>query len=101
MTIPIPDLQSAELPERTESFWKLAGPGAIMIGLALGSGEMILWPWITAKFGTEMMWAAALGVFLQLFINIEVGRWAVATGESAFTGFARLSKIWVFNVPNC
>ncbi len=96
MTIPIPDLQSAELPERTESFWKLAGPGAIMIGLALGSGEMILWPWITAKFGTEMMWAAALGVFLQLFINIEVGRWAVATGESAFTGFARLSKIWVF-----
>lgn len=96
MPIPIPDLQVADLPERTESFWKLTGPGAIMIGLALGSGEMILWPWITAKFGTEMMWAAALGVFLQLFINIEVGRWAVATGESAFTGFSRLSKFWVY-----
>ncbi|HIG39311.1 MAG: Nramp family divalent metal transporter [bacterium] len=96
MTVPIPDLQSADLPDRTESFWKLTGPGAIMIGLALGSGELILWPWITAKFGTEMMWAAALGVFLQLFINIEVGRWAVATGESAFTGFARMSKFWVY-----
>jgi hypothetical protein len=67
-----------------------------MIGLAIGSGEMVLWPWITAKFGTEMMWAAALGVFLQLFINIEVGRWAVATGESPFTGFARASRLWVF-----
>ncbi len=96
MPIPIPDLKPADLPDRTESFWNLAGPGAIMIGLALGSGEMILWPWITAKFGTEMMWAAALGVFLQLFINIEIGRWAVATGESAFTGFARLSKFWVY-----
>ena len=96
MTIPIPPLRKADLPERDRSFWQLAGPGAIMIGLAIGSGEMVLWPWITAKFGTEMMWAAALGVFLQMWINIEVGRWAVATGESAFTGFARMSKFWVF-----
>ena len=96
MPIPIPALQTADMPERKESFWKLAGPGAVMVGLALGSGEMILWPWITAKFGTEMMWAAALGVFVQLFVNIEVGRWAVATGESAFTGFARITKFWVY-----
>ena len=94
--IPIPDLREADLPDREESFWRLTGPGAVMIGLAIGSGELVLWPWITAKFGTEMMWAAALGVFLQLWINIEVGRWAVATGESAFTGFARISKFWVF-----
>ena len=96
MMIPIPDLREGDLPEREESFRQLTGPGAVMMGLAIGSGEMVLWPWITAKFGTEMMWAAALGVFLQLWINIEVGRWAVATGESAFTGFARISKFWVF-----
>jgi len=96
LTIAIPPLQSADLPDREIGFWKLTGPGAIMIGLAIGSGEMVLWPWITAKFGTEMMWAAALGVFLQLFINMEVGRWAVATGESPFTGFARASRLWVF-----
>ncbi len=90
MTLPIPDLRDADLPERERSFWQLTGPGAVMIGLAIGSGEMVLWPWITAKFGTEMMWPAALGVFLQLWINIEVGRWTVATGESAFTGFARI-----------
>ena len=94
--IRIPGLRKADLPDRDRTFWQLTGPGAVMIGLAIGSGEMVLWPWITAKFGTEMMWAAALGVFLQLWINIEVGRWAVATGESAFTGFARISKFWVF-----
>lgn len=67
-----------------------------MIGLAVGSGELILWPWITAKFGPSMMWAAALGVFVQLWIQIEVGRWAVSTGESAFTGFARMTQVWVW-----
>ena len=95
-TLEIPELRSADLPERETSFWKMTGPGAVMIGMAIGSGELILWPWITAKFGTEMMWAAALGVFLQLWINIEIGRWAVATGESPLTGFARLSKWWVY-----
>lgn len=37
-----------------------------------------------------MIWAAVVGVFLQLWVNIEIGRWTVATGESAYTGFARL-----------
>ena len=96
MPLSIPALASADLPERKTSLWKLVGPGAVMVGLAIGSGEMVLWPWITAKFGAEMVWAAVLGVFLQLWINLEVGRWAIATGESAFTGFARLAKFWVF-----
>ena len=95
-TLEIPAMRTADMPERKTSFWRMTGPGAVMIGMAIGSGELILWPWITAKFGTEMMWAAALGVFLQLWINIEVGRWAVATGESAFTGFSRLSRLWVY-----
>lgn len=96
MSLPIEPLRTADLPVREKSFWKMTGPGAIMVGLAIGSGELILWPWITAKFGTEMMWAAALGVFIQLWVNIEIGRWAIATGESGFTGFARVSKIWVY-----
>ena len=96
MPIPIPALRDADLPERKKSLWRMMGPGAVMIGLAVGSGELILWPWITAKFGPSMMWAAALGVFVQLWIQIEIGRWAIATGESAFTGFARMTKLWVY-----
>ena len=96
MTLPIAPMREADMPPRKTSLWRLTGPGAVMIGLASGSGELILWPWITAKFGTSMIWAAALGVFVQLWINIEIGRWAVATGESAFTGFARLSRFFVY-----
>jgi len=57
---------------------------------------MILWPWITAKFGAGMVWAAALGVFIQLWVNLEIGRWAVATGESVLIGFARFSRISIY-----
>ena len=37
-----------------------------------------------------MIWAAALGVFLQLWINFEVGRWTIATGETVYTGYSRI-----------
>ncbi len=96
MPVPIPPLREENLPERKLSFWQLAGPGAIMIGLAVGAGELAVWPWVTAKFGTVMLWAAALGVFLQLWINIEIGRWAVVTGEHPFTSYARMSMTVIY-----
>ena len=83
----IAPLKTADLPPRTRSFWQLAGPGAVLVGLSIGAGELVMWPWITAKFGAGMAWAAALGVFLQLWINLEIGRWAIVTGEAPYTGF--------------
>ncbi len=96
MPVPIPPLSEENLPERKLSFWQLAGPGAVMIGLAIGAGELAVWPWVTAKFGPVMLWAAAVGVFLQLWINIEIGRWAVATGEHPYTSYARISMGFIF-----
>jgi hypothetical protein len=86
----IPPLQPGDLPDRRLAFWRLTGPGAVLVGLSIGAGEIVIWPLITAEYGASMAWAAALGVFLQLWVNIEIGRWTVATGESSFTGFARL-----------
>jgi Mn2+/Fe2+ NRAMP family transporter len=93
-------LKEAELPGPDKSLFKMIGPGVVMAGLAIGSGELILWPWITSIVGAQLLWAAAIGIFLQLWINIEVGRWAIVTGESPFTGMIRVVKtilyLWVF-----
>ncbi|HXV86932.1 MAG TPA: Nramp family divalent metal transporter [Gemmatimonadales bacterium] len=86
----IAPLQSGDLPARSQPFWKLTGPGAVLLGLSIGAGEIVIWPRIAAEFGATMVWAAVLGVFLQLWVNFEVGRWAIATGESAYTGFTRM-----------
>jgi len=88
----IPALEPADLPAKQSSFWRQLGPGAVLVGLAIGSGELILWPRLTAQFGPGMTWAAMLGVFLQLWVNIEIGRYTIATGESVYTGFGRISR---------
>lgn len=57
----IAPFQQADLPEKTGTFWQLAGPGAILVGLSIGSGELIMWPRIAAKYGPNMLWAAGIG----------------------------------------
>ncbi len=88
--IPLEPLKPADLPARTQPLWKITGPGAVLVGLAIGAGEIIIWPRLTAEFGAGMAWAAVLGVFLQVWINLEIGRWTVATGETIYSGYARV-----------
>jgi hypothetical protein len=72
----------------------IVGPSAIMLGAALGSGETMFWPSIIAQEGWALYWAFWVGVVTQFFINTELQRWAMATGESIFRGFDRLSRFW-------
>ena len=96
MLIPIQPLKEADLPARDKPMLKIIGPGVVIAGLAIGSGELIMWPWITSVVGAQLLWAAAIGIFLQLWVNIEIGRWSIVTGESPFTGMARVVKLTVY-----
>ena len=88
--VPIKDLPEP-LPLR-----KVLGPGVILLATALGSGEYVLWPFIASHIGLTIMWAAIVAIAIQFFINMEVERWTLATGETAITGFTRLWKPWWF-----
>ena len=68
---------------------KILGPSFILLGLGLGSGEIILWPYLTSNFGMGIIWGAVLGITLQFFINMEIERYSLVKGESIFVGFAR------------
>jgi len=81
-------LEKNDLPH-PPAFKKLLGPSFIVLGLGLGSGEIILWPYLTSNYGLGMVWAIAIGVIMQFFINMEVERYALIYGESMFVGFAR------------
>ncbi|HVX60925.1 MAG TPA: Nramp family divalent metal transporter [Pirellulales bacterium] len=87
---PLAEFKTADLPKPPSSFWKLAGPGAVLVGLSIGAGEIIVWPRTVAQYGAGMVWAAMLGVFLQMWVNFEIGRWTIATGETVYTGFTRV-----------
>ena len=72
----------------------LLGPSIILVGLSIGSGEFVLWPRLTAQFGFAVFWAAWIGVTIQFFLNMEIERYTLATGESAVVGFLRLSRVF-------
>ncbi len=84
---------SKNLP-KPPSLWQTLGPSFILLGLALGSGELILWPYLSASWGMGLMWGGLLGISLQFVLNTETMRYSLARGESVFVGFRKLSGIW-------
>ncbi len=80
-----------EPPRATRRNWaSLIGPGIVMIGIQIGGGEWLFGPEITARYGGGLMWIATVAILVQVFYNLEVGRYALATGEPIMTGFMRL-----------
>jgi len=90
-------MNSKNLP-RPPKLIKMLGPSFILLGLGLGSGEIILWPHLTSKYGMGIIWGALLGITFQFFINMEIERYTLITGESVFVGlkkiFGNFSPIW-------
>ena len=66
----------------------------LLLAGAIGSGEYVLWPYITSQVGLALVWLTLLGVLTQYFLNMEIERYTLATGETAVTGFTRLWKPW-------
>ncbi len=71
---------------------KLLGPSFIILALGLGSGEVILWPYLASNYGLGIAWGALLGITFQFFINMEIERYALLKGESVFVGIAKLFR---------
>lgn len=82
------------MPEPPRNYWRLVGPGIVAGGVGLSSGEFILWPYIASQVGLVLVWGALVGVVTQFFLNMEVERYTLATGETAVSGFNRLWRHW-------
>ncbi|MHA6617946.1 Nramp family divalent metal transporter [Pseudonocardia sp. DLS-67] len=89
----LPPVDFRDLPEPVR-LRKVTGASVIILATAIGSGEIILWPYITTQVGFTFMWAAIVGFAIQFFLNMEIERYTLATGETAITGFSRFWKPW-------
>ncbi len=86
-------IEYADLPEPLP-MKRVLGPSVLLLAGAIGSGEYVLWPYITSQVGLTLVWLTLLGVLTQYFLNMEIERYTLATGETAVTGFTRLWKPW-------
>jgi hypothetical protein len=81
----------------------VVGPGVIVLGLSIGSGEFLLGPAVFVRYGLTLLWVTVASVFLQTIFNTELMRYTVATGEPVFTGFMRTKPsstfwAWVYSI---
>jgi hypothetical protein len=76
------------------------GPGLLWAALAQGSGELIWWPYLTAKYGTGFLGFLLPASLIQWWYNHEIIRYELMTGENAMTAFIRIGKwyAWIVTV---
>jgi hypothetical protein len=67
----------------------VVGPGVIILGASIGSGEFLLGPAVFVRYGLTLLWVTGVAVWFQTVFNTELMRYTVATGEPVFTGFMR------------
>lgn len=86
----MPRWDAGELPPAPVFRWTnlamLIGPGLVMGAAAIGGGEWLLGPMITARFGGALLWLATLSILGQVIYNVEISRYALYCGEPIFTG---------------
>jgi hypothetical protein len=81
--------------------WRVAlGPGIVWMALAQGSGELIWWPYVVAKYGLAFVALLVPACLLQYPVTVAIGRYTLLTGETIFQGFFRLNRtlgivLWV------
>ena len=81
----LPAVEYRDLPE-PRGLRTYMGASVILLATALGSGELIQWPYITSQVGIALVWLSVLGKTVQYFRNMEIERYTLVTGETAVTG---------------
>jgi len=77
----------------------MIGPGLVMGAAAVGGGEWLFGPAVTAKYGASLLWVGTVSIMFQVLYNIEISRYTLYTGEPIFTGKFRTMPgpmFWVF-----
>jgi hypothetical protein len=116
----LPPWTMGDLPKPPGRGWRrwlsVIGPGVLLAGASIGSGEWLFGPAVTAQYGGTLLWLATLSIAGQVFCNLEMIRYTLYCGEPIVVGFFRswpgpmlwtfcyaileLSHIWPFNVAN-
>ncbi|MCG6924797.1 MAG: Nramp family divalent metal transporter [Acidobacteria bacterium] len=66
------------------------GPGLIISANIVGSGELIVTTQLGAKAGFALLWFIIFSCLIKVFVQIELGRYAVSEGVTTLVALDRL-----------
>ncbi len=67
-------------PTHWRGVLRFIGPGLILTASIVGSGELIVTPKLGGEIGFRLLWLILLGCVIKVFVQVELGRFAVSKG---------------------
>jgi hypothetical protein len=84
---------TGDLPPPPLSGWRhwmaLIGPGVVLAGTSVGTGEWLFGPAVSAQYGASLFWLALTSIIFQAFANLMFIRYALYCGEPMNVGILR------------
>lgn len=77
-----PDSSPCPAPTNWWVILRHIGPGLILTASIVGSGELIVTPKLAGEEGFKLLWLIVLGCAVKVFVQIELGRYAVTKGQT-------------------
>jgi manganese transport protein len=75
------------------TMWKALrqiGPGIILAGSIIGTGELLLTTSLGAQYGFVFLWLILFSCVVKVFVQIELGRYAISSGMPTLTALDAL-----------
>jgi Mn2+/Fe2+ NRAMP family transporter len=69
---------------------KKIGPGIILAGSIIGSGELLLTTSLGADYGFAFLWLILFSCVIKVFVQIELGRNAISSGKPTLSALDEL-----------
>src|SRR5208282_6838645 len=66
------------------------GPGLILAASIVGTGELINTTSLGAKAGFSLLWLIPLSCVIKVFVQVELGRYAITYGKTTLAAFDSL-----------
>jgi Mn2+/Fe2+ NRAMP family transporter len=96
-------LHKEAIQEPPRSLWtalRKIGPGIILAGSIVGSGELLLTTKLGADYGFVFLWLILFSCVIKVFVQTELGRYAISSGKPTLgalneLGGPRLGAQWM------
>ena len=69
-------------PTTIRGILRKLGPGLIIAGSIVGSGELIATTKTGAQAGITLLWLIIIGCVIKVFVQLELGRYTITHGET-------------------
>src|SRR5437868_651835 len=77
----LPPAEVQEPPVSLGAALRKIGPGIILAGTIVGSGELLLTTRFGAKHGFVFLWLILFSCVIKVFVQTELGRYAISSGK--------------------